>query len=259
MQDIDLWEKISRFEIAQGSQMPFEERLAIENRWPIVYARRVIDEYKRFIYLCCVYGKCTPSDPVDQAWHLHLTYTNSYWVDFCRRTLERRVEHNPTKGGAGEAAKHRDWYERTLQNYQLEFQNLPPEDIWPDTNQRFKPMSSFVRVDLDDVIIIRKKTIKQSGAAAAVALVLMGCAAFSEQSEWLLIFGILVIVVAAVVVTGSRKKRRSRLAPAKHEKQRDSNITGCGSASHRGNTWGADSDGDSDSEGGCDSGDGCSD
>jgi hypothetical protein len=29
----------------------------------------------------------TPSEQVDQVWHLHLTYTRSYWDEFCPNVL----------------------------------------------------------------------------------------------------------------------------------------------------------------------------
>lgn len=40
----------------------------------------------------------TPSDEVDQAWHLHLTYSRSYWDEFCGAVLEEVVHHDPTRG-----------------------------------------------------------------------------------------------------------------------------------------------------------------
>ena len=68
----------------EGAALPFSERLARENGWPPAYARRVIWEYRRFVYLACLAeGEVTPSDEVDQAWHLHLAYTRDYWLVFC--------------------------------------------------------------------------------------------------------------------------------------------------------------------------------
>src|SRR5687767_14035376 len=80
--------------------LPFAARLARENGWSRSYAERVIEEYKRFVFLA-VSGtspsssgsseaqsardegrKVCPSEDVDAAWHLHLTYTKSYWQKF---------------------------------------------------------------------------------------------------------------------------------------------------------------------------------
>ena len=107
-----LWEKIKLFQFNEpGIDFSFEERLARENGWTKEYTRCVIDEYKRFIFLCCTSETgITPSDPVDQAWHLHLTFTRSYWIDLCKNTLAKEVHHNPTKGGQKEAEKFNDYY-----------------------------------------------------------------------------------------------------------------------------------------------------
>ena len=66
----------------------------------------MISEYRRFVFLALAAGHpVTPSDQVDQAWHLHLLYTNSYWNRFCGETLGRRLHHGPTQGGASERDK----------------------------------------------------------------------------------------------------------------------------------------------------------
>ena len=96
-----LWDKIVDFEFDEpGTVLTFNARLARENGWNNSYTGRVIEEYKKFIFLCCISPtQVTPSDPVDQAWHLHLTYTKSYWTNLCRGTLGMEIHHNPTKGG----------------------------------------------------------------------------------------------------------------------------------------------------------------
>ncbi len=44
----------------------------------------MFDEYRRFAFLAATAGHpVTPSDAVDQAWHLHLTYSRDYWDRFC--------------------------------------------------------------------------------------------------------------------------------------------------------------------------------
>src|SRR5687767_6908346 len=102
-----LWDRIRHFQLDDPSiAFPFSKRLARENGWSFDYTLRVIEEYRKFLFLCCVSEKgVTPSDPVDQAWHLHLTYTRSYWVDLCRNTLQKEIHHHPTKGGPAEAQK----------------------------------------------------------------------------------------------------------------------------------------------------------
>ena len=84
----------------------------------------------------------TPSDEVDQAWHLHLTYTRSYWDGLCDAVLGRALHHGPTKGGQAEGDRFENQYERTLASYRAAFGEEPPEDIWPPSAVRFGEAAS---------------------------------------------------------------------------------------------------------------------
>ena len=64
-------------------------------------------------------------------WHLHLTYTRSYWDRFCGEVLGQTIHHGPTKGGPDEAEKFDRWYQKTLESYQRVFGEEPHTDIWP--------------------------------------------------------------------------------------------------------------------------------
>jgi hypothetical protein len=152
-----LWQKILDFQLDDPNvAFKFSERLARENGWNIHYALRVIAEYKKFIFLCCVSDKgVTPSDAVDQAWHLHLTFTQSYWIDLCRDRLNREIHHNPTLGGPDEAIKYDDFYTDTNYLYHQFFDELPPADIWPENTTRFIDVD-FERVNKRCNWIIRK-------------------------------------------------------------------------------------------------------
>jgi len=152
-----LWKRIKNFEIGDPrSQFSFSDRLARENGWSLEYALRVIHEYKKFIFLICIADHpCSPSEEVDQAWHLHLLYTVSYWEDFCDKTLGRKIHHGPTKGGTEEKAKHFDLYEKTLNSYSDTFEMNPPSDIWPDTESRYRYFR-YQRVNLHTHRIIRR-------------------------------------------------------------------------------------------------------
>lgn len=134
-----LIERVEAFEIDPGEKaLGFAQRLARENRWTVDFSLRVIDEYKRFCVLAIASGHhVTPSEAVDQAWHLHLTYTRSYWNRFCGETLKQPLHHEPTSGGSSEGIKFHDWYSETLKSYERLFGQAPPEDIWPSPKSRF--------------------------------------------------------------------------------------------------------------------------
>ncbi len=94
------------------SAFTFTQRLARDNGWDLKYARRVVEEYKKFMFLAVAAGHpVTPSEQVDQAWHLHLIYTRSYWDDFCSLVLGTPIHHGPTKGGEHEEGKFHELYE----------------------------------------------------------------------------------------------------------------------------------------------------
>ena len=92
-----------------GAERTFVVRLAQENNWTTSFSTRVLQEYGRFLYLAVTADHpVTPSDEVDQAWHLHLAYTRHYWEELCARILGRPLHHGPTAGGSAEASRYRE-------------------------------------------------------------------------------------------------------------------------------------------------------
>lgn len=155
------------------ASFPFTARLARDNGWTNNYAARVVLEYKKFIFLCCVAGhQVTPSDEVDQAWHLHLVYSRSYWNDLCRDTIGRPIHHGPTKGGNAERTKYKDNYANTLESYRKFFESEPPADIWPTGKQRFSEIN-FTRVNTHRNWVVPKAVLPMHPVGFAVILILL--------------------------------------------------------------------------------------
>ena len=129
-----LWENIRTFAFDDpASNFPFSKKLQQENNWSSSYTNDAIEEYRKFIFLCCILPNgATPSETVDKVWHLHLTYTANYWINFCENTLQKNIHHHPGKGGNGEQKKHAEWYQQTLSKYKEVFETTPPEAIWPE-------------------------------------------------------------------------------------------------------------------------------
>ena len=122
-----VWRKLIEFKFDDPeTTLTFTRRLARENSWSPALAERVVAEYRRFLFLTQVAGHpVTPSEEVDQAWHLHLVYTRSYWEELCGKVFGQALHHGPTKGGIREGAKFEDWYERTLASYRAWFGDPP--------------------------------------------------------------------------------------------------------------------------------------
>ncbi|NBC35917.1 hypothetical protein GTZ99_05035 [Novosphingobium sp. FSY-8] len=132
-----LWARLCAHTIGPAdAAQSFAARLAHENGWDAAYADRVIQEYRRFCFLAVASGHpVTPSDAVDQVWHLHLAYTRDYWERFCPDVLRRALHHGPTAGGAVELARYHEQYGQTLRSYEAVF-GPAPADLWPDAMQR---------------------------------------------------------------------------------------------------------------------------
>lgn len=146
--ETQLWNRINNYDPDEpDAAFPFSARLARENGWKLEFALQAIHEYKKFMFLLCVSGEpLTPSDEVDQVWHLHLIYSKLYWEDFCTKVLERPIHHNPTQGGQAEGDKFTDWYARTFAVYEQYFVKQPPKNIWPPAKIRFKEIN-FTRIN----------------------------------------------------------------------------------------------------------------
>ncbi len=142
-----VWKSLENFEIDDPeSSFTFTDRLCRENGWTMEFSLRAVLEYKKFLFLICISNKSqTPSDEVDQVWHLHLLYTNSYWIELCKNTINKKIHHGPTKG-MEERGVFSEQYDATLELYKLKFSQLPPADIWPHSKIRFSSVN-FMRVN----------------------------------------------------------------------------------------------------------------
>ena len=182
------------------AELDFTARLARENDWSRDFAEKVIRKYKRFLYMVATAGRqLTPSDEVDQAWHLHLVYTHSYWHELCRDILGFELHHQPTRGGASEQGRFRDQYQLTLDYYREVFGEAPPADVWPDVGKRFENVSHFVRVNRARAWLVRKP--RHLGRAAAVMMLaaMLPACIDAEKDSGLLIFFKLVIGLISIV------------------------------------------------------------
>ncbi len=227
--DRELWRAIEAFDFDGGpAALTFEARLARENGWTRQFASRVVGEYRRFVYLAAKAGHpVTPSDEVDQAWHLHMTYTRSYWDRLCGEVLRKPLHHDPTRGGRDEGTKFEDWYAKTKETYAKVFGDVPPADVWPIASSRFGDAPHFARINTKRFWMIRKPAWRWKPAALAatgVGLVaaLAGCVATLGQNT----FGpgaiVLVAIAFAVAMLIVAVKRHGLESPGR----RDS--SGCG-------------------------------
>lgn len=242
---------------AEGARLTFVARLARENGWLPDHARRVDAEYRRFLYLAATQGPVTPSDAVDRAWHLHLTYTRHYWDEMCGRILGRPLHHEPTEGGGRAARRFLGQYEATLSRYRDTFGVAPPGDIWPSPECRFSSDPSraegrhgLVRPRRGRLALslgVGGLLVAASGAAAAA-----GTGSVGDSVDSILLAVVVVMGAAGVGSLLFRRRRRSR----RRDGGCGSDDTSCGGGfDSSSDSGGGDSGGDSGCGGGCGGGD----
>jgi uncharacterized protein (TIGR04222 family) len=170
---VELWNRIEAFDI-DGEPAPalrFVDRLAKVNSWSLRFAKQAVREYKRFVFLTMTVGRpMCPSEQVDQVWHLHLTYTRSYWQRFCGEVLNCPLHHDPTRGGKAEGRKHWAMYLDTLLAYREAFDEEPAADLWPPPDQRFGNDVAITKINRNDYLLVPKP---QVGRPTAIAVATM--------------------------------------------------------------------------------------
>ena len=200
----ELLARVLSFDIDGGEvALPFAARLAREHGWSRAYADRVITEYRRYLFLAATAGvPICPSEDVDAAWHLHLTYTRSYWKRLCGEVLGRPLHHEPTKGGPAEGQKHRAMYADTLAAYRAAFGHDAPADIWPGAAERFGAAARQRVVNTARNWVVPKAPVKRVAQLAAalvlVAVAVPGCNGgpnpFAlKNNDFLLVLGIAMV------------------------------------------------------------------
>lgn len=255
--ELQLWEKISQFPLDKPDvKLSFSQRLARENGFSESFARKIVQEYKKFLFLCCVSEQAvTPSNFVDLAWHLHLTYTKSYWNDLCKNTLQQEIHHTPTEGGKSEKSKYKSCYEYTLDLYKTKFGKNPDFDIWEKTQNRFE--INFINVDRRNNWIIPKinlsKSFKVILGLIISSIFLVSCTSSENHA---LIVAVIAFAVIAIFLYARRNTDKERGSSSDSS---GFSISFSGDSSHHDDNNDSDSDHGPDGHGGDGDGDGGSD
>lgn len=224
-----MWAKLESLQLDNNNAvLDFSARLSKENGWTRAFTARAIQEYKRFLLLAMIADHpVTPSEAVDQVWHLHLVYTRSYWQDLCANVLGRPLHHEPTAGGLDEGAKFHLQYERTLSSYRRIFGEEPPADTWLSAEECFKPkLNRWVDVSRHWTLPkpawlkrLRPRYVIPAAAAGTLALTLAGCSelnVFDYRGEEFLKFYLtgfgLAFLLSLLFLHNARSDRQERLS-----------------------------------------------
>jgi len=129
-----VWQKVQAFDFDETTApYTFTMRLAIEKKWTVTFTEDAILEYKKFMYLLAISGESlSPSFIVDEVWHLHLTYSQSYEA-FCG-IFGKVIKHIPANHSTKDKLKLRRSIEKTKALYQLHFGPMPVV-FWQNDNE----------------------------------------------------------------------------------------------------------------------------
>jgi hypothetical protein len=211
----DLLGKIQQHLAQLDGKYGFADRLARENNWTPDFARTVVDEYARFLFIAREGGHpVSPPPVIDHAWHLHLVHTEDYWGDFCPNILKMELHHSPATGTHGEAAKFADWSGQTLASYGKFFG--PPPSLWFGSSRPCRPRSPAIKAGFIIIVI---------GLAAIIKGV-------QDHGENLITFGFILIALGVVVALVARVIKSKG----------DGTSSNCGSSCDSGTTGGGSSD-----------------
>ncbi|MEM8613917.1 MAG: hypothetical protein AAGF93_17975 [Cyanobacteria bacterium P01_H01_bin.105] len=222
----ELYGHIQVFSLDQpDAELSFSQRLAKENDWSLVYVHEAIEEYKKFAFLSVTAEHpVIPSDSIDQVWHLHLTYTRSYWDNFCLELLKQPLHHDPALGGLAEKQQFKEFYNKTLESYKQFFGVEPPARFWPTTEDRFRQDLTFVRVNSGQNLILPYQLLSKGIAVTVLfllTLLLSGFYLVSSQGSQnpvvvTLVVGFWVIISFGFIqfVRGAIKAIKNRHMPS---------------------------------------------
>lgn len=127
LSDAALWDRIRAAALpASHDGSDFSRRLANAGDMPLVEAREVEEEYRRFLYLCTISDEPrVPPAPVRLAWSIHANAPE--YSAFCAGTLKKPLPFDDAARLLGAAGA----YQRMRADYLREFAAAPPREIWP--------------------------------------------------------------------------------------------------------------------------------
>ena len=126
MTDPGLWARVAAQPLNVGANSLIDA-FARDTGHSAGTARRLVEEYRRFLYLVAVNnGILALSRLVDRAWHLHLADPAAYSA-FCETLFGRPILHLEGRPGSFDDPA----YKVTLTSYQQEFGRKASGRMWP--------------------------------------------------------------------------------------------------------------------------------
>lgn len=179
--------KIENFQVSSNGDLEiFWYKLTSDNGWTLSYARGAFTEYKRFIWLAKVsQSRVVPSKVVDKVWHLHMTFTRSYWYDLCRDTLGFEFHHLPSSNTKECQQIDCEDYENTLKVYLEEFGEKPDGRYWPVRKVNKFNIAKHLILPLFTITFLTACSLSSDGTVVTVLKWVIGIYVVYKIIKWL--------------------------------------------------------------------------
>lgn len=96
-------------------------------KWSDSYAQAVLEEYQRFMHIRALDFGTSPTDPIDQLWHIHILYTENYY-DYCMKKFGKFIHHSPDMSLDQKARQAR--IRKTIKIYSQLYPSILYPEIW---------------------------------------------------------------------------------------------------------------------------------
>lgn len=145
MTDPDLWSRIRDYPLPHREEIDdmaeperhcrtFIHNVRKDGDWTDESAERLVEEYRRFLYLKARSGgQLTPPKVIDKVWHMHLAMGDDFKARFCTEIGIKMIHETGMARDVALAS-----YTRGYETYAEEFGGRPPKDIWPSPSNSRK-------------------------------------------------------------------------------------------------------------------------
>lgn len=132
-----IWNSIASFPLNEPNLIEtFPNRLVKTFNWTAGYTERVMMEYRKFLFLCAT-SKCriVPSWPVAMVWETHIHFYPLSWKMLSENLIRKKLAISTIDDDSWQDLCKP--YELTRDAYIDIFVELPPADIWPESENWF--------------------------------------------------------------------------------------------------------------------------
>lgn len=143
-----VWKFISNFPFdAPNAIETFPDRLARSGEWSTEHCHTVIEEYKKFLFLCATKEyQMVPPRSVDLAWSLHMEYYPTSWKSLQKFIPAKHIARSKifNRSEPDDEELFFNHYLATKDCYIEIFGERPPVTVWGMYDEEFEKKTSII-------------------------------------------------------------------------------------------------------------------